>query len=122
MWEFKVAVCVSEKVRTETIIITKISSLNEQSLIPGEKEFGGIPLINRLKVQLPLLHMKLRIIKNCLQYNGSKLRRIHVLEDTFPGISDAKIKEDGYGGPQIRELIQVIKLLRPAKCSEQSSI
>lgn len=64
------------------------------------------PLVDRTRVLLPPLHTKLGLMKQyvkaldkdseCFQYLGRK----------FPQISDAKLKEGIFDGPQIRTLLK----------------
>jgi hypothetical protein len=61
-----------------------------------------IYLINPEKIYLPPLHIKLVFTKKFCQSNGSTQRWIYVLENKFPRVSDAKIKEGVFVGPQIR--------------------
>jgi hypothetical protein len=62
-----VAFCVSGIVGRQKIISSKNSVLNENCLIPGQKNVLNTPLINREKVYLPPLHTKLGLIKNSIK-------------------------------------------------------
>ena len=76
------------------------------SFIPGQKNVIHPPLVDQDKIYLPPLHIKLGLIKNfvkALDRNGPGLA---YLKSKFPGISDAKINEGIFIGPQIRELLQ----------------
>ena len=62
-------------------------------------------LIDATKVLLPPMHIKLGLIKNfvkALKQDGAGIRYI---KSKFQRISDAKIKEGIFVGPQIRELM-----------------
>jgi hypothetical protein len=61
------------------------------------------------------LHIKLVLIKYFVKAVDQNSAGFMYLKNTFPRISDTKIKEGLFVGPQIRELIQDIKFLRPAK-------
>ena len=64
------------------------------SLTPGEKNVINPPLVLPKKNYLPPLHIKLG------------LHGFECLRNKFPNVSDGKIKEGIFIGPQIRELMQ----------------
>ena len=76
-----------------------------ETLTPGEKNIINTTLIPPEKVLLPPLHIKLGLIKqfvkslprdgNCFRYLCSK----------FPKLSEAKLKEGVFTGPDIRKLL-----------------
>jgi len=68
------------------------------------------PLINPEKVHLPPLHIQLGLIKNVVKAMDQNSAGFMYLKNKFPRISDAKIKEGIFVWPQIRALIQDIKL------------
>ena len=78
-------------------------------LIPAKKSVSHHPLVDPKKVPLPPLHIKLGIIKNfvkaMVKYNKEG-EGFQYIKSKFPQISDAKIKEGVFIGPQIRELIK----------------
>ena len=53
--------------------------------------------------------MELGLIKNFFKVMDQKSARLMYLKNKSPRISDAKIKEGIYFGPQIRELIQYVQ-------------
>jgi len=73
---------------------------------PGSRNIIRRPLIDPSKILLPPLHIKLGLMKqfvkaldkngDCFQYLGEK----------FPAVSDAKLKEGIFDGPQIRTLFR----------------
>ena len=75
-------------------------------LIPGLKNVSSTPLINHEKVYLPLLRIILELIKNFVMAMDQNRAGLMYLKNKFTGISDAKIKEGVFGGPQERELMQ----------------
>ena len=79
-----------------------------QNLVPGIKNVSQRPLVDAQKVLLPPLHIKLGLIKNfvkgIVKYNKDG-EGLAYLRSKFPGISDAKIKEGVFIGPEIRDLI-----------------
>jgi hypothetical protein len=62
------------------------------------------PLINTEKVYFYSLPIKLGLIKNFDKARDKNTAVFMYLKNKFPMISDAKIKEGVFGGPQIREL------------------
>jgi len=76
------------------------------SLTPGEKNFFSPPLFLPEKIHLPPLHIKLGLMKNSVKGTDKTARRFEFVRNKFPNVSDAKIKEGIFIGPQIRELIQ----------------
>lgn len=77
-----------------------------EGLTPGEKNVLHQPLVEPTRVLLPPLHIKLGLIKNfvkAMDRNGSGFT---YLREKFPKVSDAKIKEGIFVGPQIRELLK----------------
>ena len=78
-------------------------------LIPAKKSVSHHPLVDPKKVILPPLHIKLCLIKNfvkaMVKYNKEG-EGFQYIKSKFPQISDAKIKEGVFIGPQIRELIK----------------
>jgi hypothetical protein len=77
-----------------------------ENLIPGTKNVIHASLVDWQKVLLPPLHVKLGVMKqfvkaldksgSCFQYLGRK----------FAALSEAKVKEGMFDGPQIRQLMK----------------
>lgn len=63
------------------------------------------PLVQKESVILPPLHIKLGIMKQFVKALQKDKPAFQYLKTKFPKISDAKIKEGIFVGPQIRELI-----------------
>ena len=82
-----------------------------QNLVPGIKNVSQRPLVEPQNVLLPPLHIKLCLIKNfvngIVKHNRDSEGLVY-LRSKFPGISDAKIKEGVFIGPEIRDLINDI--------------
>ena len=82
-----------------------------QNLVPEIKSVSQRPLVEPHKVILPPLHIKLGLIKNfvkgIVKHNRGSEGSVY-LKSKFPGISDAKIKEGVFIGPEIRDLINDI--------------
>ena len=81
--------------------------LKRTSLTPGEKNVVNHSLVLPEKIYLcPLLHMKLGLMKNFVKGMDKTGCGFEYMRNKFPYVSDAKIKESIFIGPQIRELIQ----------------
>ena len=74
--------------------------------MPGEKNVINPPLVLLEKIFLPPLHIKLGLMKNFVKSMDKTSRGFEYLRNKFPNVSDAKIKEGIFTGPQIRELMQ----------------
>lgn len=62
--------------------------------------------MNPEKIHLPPLDSKLDLMKNFLKAMDHNGQGFLFLKSKFPGISDAKIKEGIFVGPQIRKLMK----------------
>jgi hypothetical protein len=72
---------------------------------PGQHNQQSMPLVERSKILLPPLHIKLGLMKlfvKALNKNGSTFQ---YLREKYPKISEAKLHEGIFIGPQIRELL-----------------
>ena len=74
------------------------------SLTPGEKNVVNPPLVLPEKIFLPPL--QLGLMKNFVQGMDKTGHGFEHVRNKFPNVSDAKIKEGIFVGPQIRELMQ----------------
>lgn len=77
-----------------------------QSFEPGVKNITNIPLIPSNKILLPPLHIKLGLMKNFVKAMNRDGPAFGYLKQKFPRISEAKIKEGIFVGPQIRQLLR----------------
>lgn len=71
----------------------------------GQENVKYTPLVDMEQIILPPLHIKLGLFKNfvkALQKDGPAFR---YLKSVFPNLSDAKIKEGVFVGPQIKKLL-----------------
>jgi len=73
---------------------------------PGEKNVVNPPLVLPEKIFLPLLHINLGLMKNFVKGMDKTGHGFEYLRNKFPNVSDAKIKEGIFIGPQIKELMQ----------------
>lgn len=76
------------------------------TFIPGESNVDSPPLVDPCKIILPPLHIKLGLIKNFIKKLKPDGKGYSYLRDKFPRLSDAKLKEGVFVGPQIRKLIE----------------
>ncbi|KAL4721288.1 hypothetical protein ACJJTC_014295 [Scirpophaga incertulas] len=73
---------------------------------PGQKYVKNYPLVDPKKVLLPPLHIKLGLIKNFVKAMHKDGSGFKFLKEKFPALSDAKLKEVVFIGPDIRKLIK----------------
>ena len=78
----------------------------KRSLTPGEKNVVNPPLVVPEKIYLPPLHIKLGLMKNFVKGMDRTGEGFTYLKNKFPKVSEAKIKEGIFVGPQIRELMR----------------
>ncbi|UYV67940.1 hypothetical protein LAZ67_5002553 [Cordylochernes scorpioides] len=79
---------------------------NRKIFTPGYKNIANLPLIDSENIYLPPLHIKLGIMKNFVKAMDRNASGFAYLKQKFSSISEAKIKEGIFVGPQIRELQQ----------------
>lgn len=81
-------------------------SIAKQKTMPWRKIVINNPLVDRIKITLPPLHIKLDLIKNFLKAMDKDGEGFKYLRGKFPQLSDAKVKEGIFVGPQIRKLMK----------------
>jgi len=64
------------------------------------------PLVEPSKILLPSMHLKLGLVKNFVKAMNQEEVAFTYLRVKFPRLSEAKVKEDIFIGPQIRDLIK----------------
>lgn len=74
--------------------------------VPGEKNIAHPPLVDPTKIYLPPLHIKLGLMKNFVKGMDKNGEGFEYIRQKFPKISDAKIKEGIFVGPDIRKLMK----------------
>ncbi|UYV69193.1 K02A2.6-like [Cordylochernes scorpioides] len=79
---------------------------NRKIFTPGYKNIANLPLIDSENIYLPPLHIKLGLMKNFVKALDRNASGFAYLKQKFSSISEAKIKEGIFVGPQIRELQQ----------------
>jgi hypothetical protein len=77
-----------------------------QSLKPGTHNVLYEPLVESSKIILPALHVKLGLMKNFVKAMDKTGEAFLYLSTKFPRLSEAKIKEGVFVGPQIRKLFK----------------
>ncbi|GBN35656.1 hypothetical protein AVEN_190971-1 [Araneus ventricosus] len=77
-----------------------------QFLIPDGKNEENEPLVASEKILLPPLHIKLGLMKNFVKAMDCGGSGFQYLRLKFPKVSEAKIKEGIFVGPQIRQLMK----------------
>ena len=75
------------------------------SVSQGSHNVVHEPLVKKEKIILPPLHIKLGLMKQFVKALKHDKQAFLYLKKKFPKISDAKIKEGIFVGPQIRQLI-----------------
>jgi len=73
--------------------------------MPGQKNVVHPSLVNSDMIILPSRHMKFGLFKNFVKALDKNVVGFYYLKETFPRVSDSKIKEGIFVGPQIRALI-----------------
>ncbi|GFU71227.1 uncharacterized protein TNCV_3782131 [Trichonephila clavipes] len=76
-----------------------------KALIPGVKNVERQSLVDPKMILFPPLHIKLGLMKQFVKALN-KGECFKYLFEQFPGLSDAKLKEDIFVGPDIRKLLQ----------------
>lgn len=76
------------------------------SFVPGSSNIIHQSLIDPKKVLIPPLHIKLGLMKQFTKALSKTGRCFQYLTNKFPQLSEAKIKEGVFDGPQIRTLFR----------------
>ncbi|UYV73134.1 hypothetical protein LAZ67_10001919 [Cordylochernes scorpioides] len=77
-----------------------------KTLTKRYKNIANLPLIDSENIYLPPLHIKLGLMKNFVKAMDRNASGFAYLKQKISSISEAKIKEGIFVGPQIRELQQ----------------
>ena len=64
------------------------------------------PLVEPSKILLPSMHLKLGLMKNFVKAMNQEEVAFTYLREKFPRLSEAKLKEGIFIGPQIRDIIK----------------
>ena len=79
---------------------------SRSTFVPDEHSLKENPLVDMNKVLLPSLHIKLCLMKYFVKALHKNCAAFQHLSTVFPGLSAAKLKEDIFVGPQIREVLK----------------
>ena len=77
-----------------------------KALDPGVKNIARESLVDPKKVLLPPLHIKLGLMKQFVKALAKEGECFKYLCDQFPGLSEAKLREGVFVGPDIRKLMK----------------
>ena len=78
----------------------------QKSLEPGIMNVENQPLVEPSKVLLPSIHLKLGLMKDFVKAMNQEEAAFICLWETFPRLSEAKLKKGVFIGPQIWDLIK----------------
>ncbi|UYV84923.1 hypothetical protein LAZ67_X004023 [Cordylochernes scorpioides] len=95
-----------ELVKKKDIIAIDVKREKIKKHERGYKNIANLPLIDSENIYLPPLHIKLGLMKNFVKAMDRNASGFAYLKQKFSSISEAKIKEGIFVGPQIRELQQ----------------
>ena len=76
-----------------------------EDLAIGDKNIINVPLVNRDRIILPLLHIKLGLMKQFVKDPGKDGDCFNYIAKIFPGLSMEELKAGIFDGPQIRKLM-----------------
>ena len=79
---------------------------SREQFVPGAHSVKCAPLVDSSKIVLPALHIKLGLMKAFVKGLDKNHAGFKYLSEKFPEISDAKLKEGIFIGPQIRKLLE----------------
>ena len=77
-----------------------------EELVVGEKNVINEPLVNRDRIILPPLHIKLGLMKQFVKALDRDGACFSYICSVFPGLSNEKLKAGIFDGPHIRKLIK----------------
>jgi len=77
-----------------------------KSFEPGIMNVENQPLVELSKILLPSMRLKLGLTKNSVKAMNQEKAAFTYLREKFPRLSEAKLKEGIFIGPQIRDLIK----------------
>jgi len=84
----------------------------------GAHNVKQTPLIDPSKIILPPLHIKLGLIKNFVKALDKNGDAFMYLKEKFSRLSEAKLKEGVFDGPQIRQLLKDANFRKKLKTKE----
>lgn len=87
----------------------------------GIKNVKQTPLVENQKIILPALHIKLGLFKNLVKALDKNGPAFEYLKSFFPNLSNAKIKEGVFVGPQIKKLMNDNEILNVLTSDEAAA-
>ena len=91
---------------------------SREVFVLGEKNIKNVPLVNREKVLLPPLHIKLGLMKQFIKALDKEGECFKYLCTKFPRLTYEKIKASIFDGPQIRQLLKDLAFISTKKKEE----
>lgn len=95
------------------VIVNKITLKKEwpkrNTLVPGIKNVERKSLVDPKKILLPPLHIKLGLMKQLVRALPKEGECFQYLCAQFPGLSDAKLKEGVFVGPDLS--VEKVKII-----------
>jgi hypothetical protein len=91
--------------RTRSFRYTRIDWPARKTLESGIMNVENKPIVEPSKILLPSMHLKLGLMKTSVKATNQVEAAFTYLREKFPRLSEAKLKEGIFIGPQIRELI-----------------
>ena len=82
-----------------------------EDLIVGEQNVINEALVDRNKIIFPPLHIKLGLMKQLVKALDKEGNCFGYLRSSFPGVSEEKVKNGIFDGPQIRKMINDVKFI-----------
>ena len=92
--------------RARSLHYSRRDWLSRKSLEPGIINVENQPLVKTSKILLPSMHLKHGLMKNFVNAMNKEEVAFTYLWEKFPRLSEAKLKEGVFIGPQIRDLIK----------------
>jgi len=89
--------------------------------IPGIMNVENQPLVEPSKILLPSMHLKLVLMKNFVKAMNQEETAFTYLWGKFPRLSEVKLKEGIFIGPQIRDLIKDEYFDKPLQGDEKTA-
>ena len=74
--------------------------------VSGHQSIEHAPLVQPQDILLPSLHIKLGLFKNFIKSLDPNSEAMCILRMAFPKLSEAKLKEGIFVGPDVRKIIQ----------------
>lgn len=91
------------------------------NFIPGQRNVSENPLVEPNNIILPPLHIKLGLIKNFVKAMDRNGEGFLYLKSIFPRLSEAKLKEGIFVGPDIRKIIKDSNFLLKLNTEEKNA-